>query len=43
LINTRLPFEELEARSRINSAAVAAEEAADFSKRIRADLPEANP
>ena len=43
LINTRLPFEELKARSRINSAAVAAEEAADFSKRIRADLPEANP
>jgi hypothetical protein len=39
LLDTSLPFEELENRSHINSAAVAAENAPDFSERIRAGLP----
>ena len=39
LLNTRLPFDELERRSLINSAANAAENDPDFSKRIRESLP----
>jgi hypothetical protein len=35
----RLPFEELRRRSHINAAAQAADQAADFSQRIRAGLP----
>ncbi len=38
-LDTRLPFEELKARSRINEAAQAADQAPDFSQRIRAGLP----
>jgi Domain of unknown function (DUF4105) len=38
-IDTSLPFEELRSRSRINSAARAADKATDFSQRIRAGLP----
>ena len=38
-IDTRLPFEELRRRSRINEAAQAADGASDFSQRIRASLP----
>jgi hypothetical protein len=34
-----LPFDELRRRSRINEAAVAAADAPDFSKHIRASLP----
>ena len=39
LIETNLPFNELKARSLINSRAKAADNAADFSRRIRAGLP----
>src|SRR5262245_43770987 len=39
LIDTDLPFAELRPRSRINEAAKAADNAPDFSKRIRAALP----
>jgi hypothetical protein len=39
MLNTRVPFEELESRSLINAAALAAENDPDFSKRIRAGLP----
>ena len=39
LLDTSLPFEQLEHRSHINSPAVAAENAPDFSSRIRAGLP----
>jgi hypothetical protein len=38
-LESRLPFEELKRRSRVNDAARAAEEAPDFSRRIRAGLP----
>jgi hypothetical protein len=39
LLDTSLPFEELRERSRVNRAALAAGDSADFSQRIRADLP----
>jgi hypothetical protein len=38
-LDTSLPFEELRRRSRINAAAVAADRAPDFSRRIREGLP----
>ncbi len=38
-VDTTLPFEELRRRSRINEAAQAADDAPDFSERIRASLP----
>jgi hypothetical protein len=38
-LDTTLPFEELRSRSRINEAAVAAGDAADFPERIRKVLP----
>jgi hypothetical protein len=38
-VDTSLPFEELRARSRINDAARAADDASDFSERIRVSLP----
>jgi Domain of unknown function (DUF4105) len=38
-VDTTLPFDELRRRSRINEAAQAADDAADFSERIRASLP----
>lgn len=38
-LDTTLPFEELRRRSHINAAARAADEAPDFSQRIRAALP----
>ena len=38
-LDTRLPFDELKRRSHINAAAHAADQAADFSQRIRAGLP----
>ena len=38
-LDTRLPSEELKRRSHINAAAQAADQAADFSQRIRAGLP----
>ena len=38
-IDTSLPFEELRRRSQINDAAEAAEDAPDFSQRIRQSLP----
>jgi Domain of unknown function (DUF4105) len=38
-LDTSLPFEELKKRSRINDAAQAADQAPDFSQRIRAGLP----
>jgi len=38
-VDTTLPFEELRRRSLINEAAQAADNAADFSQRIRASLP----
>jgi hypothetical protein len=40
-VDTTLPYEELRRRSLINDAARAADDAADFSKRIRASLPTA--
>jgi hypothetical protein len=39
LIDTSLPFDELERRSLINAAALAADNAPDFSQRIRSGLP----
>jgi hypothetical protein len=39
LVDTTLPFRELRRRSQINDAAEAADEAPDFSQRIRASLP----
>ena len=39
-LDTSLPFEELKRRSHINAAAQAADQAPDFSQRIRADLPQ---
>ncbi len=38
-LDTRLPFDELRRRGHINAAAQAANDAADFSQRIRADVP----
>ena len=38
-IDTTLPFDELKQRSHINAAAQAADQAPDFSQRIRAGLP----
>jgi hypothetical protein len=38
-VDTTLPFDELRRRSRINEAAEAADDAPDFSDRIRASLP----
>jgi hypothetical protein len=38
-IDTTLPFDELRRRSQINEAAQAADDASDFSERIRASLP----
>ena len=38
-MNTNLPFQDLQERSRINDRALAADDAADFSRRIREDLP----
>jgi Domain of unknown function (DUF4105) len=38
-VDTTLPFDELRRRSRINAAAQAADDAPDFSQRIRASLP----
>jgi hypothetical protein len=40
-VNTDLPFEELRRRSLINNVAQAADNAPDFSNRIRAALPTA--
>ena len=42
-VDTTLPFEELRRRSRINEAAQAADDAPDFSERIRASLPAVQP
>jgi hypothetical protein len=39
-LDTRIPFEELEARSRINPAVTQAGNASDFSARIRVGLPD---
>jgi hypothetical protein len=41
-LDTSLPFEELQRRSRINDAARAADRAPDFSRRIREGLPGLN-
>jgi hypothetical protein len=38
-LDTTLPYEELRRRSQINEAAQAADDAPDFSERIRASLP----
>jgi len=38
-VDTSLPFDELKRRSHINAAAQAADQAADFSQRIRVGLP----
>jgi hypothetical protein len=42
-LDTSLPFAELRLRSKINEAAQAADQAADFSERIRASLPTPHP
>jgi hypothetical protein len=42
-IDTTLPFDELRRRSRINEAARAADQAPDFSQRIRASVPTIHP
>jgi hypothetical protein len=39
-LDTRLPFTELQRRSRVNAVAQAADQAVDFSRRIRAGLPQ---
>jgi hypothetical protein len=39
-LDTSLPFEELRRRSHVNAAAQAADQAPDFSQRIRAGLPQ---
>jgi hypothetical protein len=39
-LDTSMPFEELEARSHINAAALAADDAPDFAKAIRIGLPQ---
>jgi len=41
-VDTTLPFDELRRRSQINEAAQAADDAPDFSERIRASLPTTN-
>ncbi len=38
-LDTSLPFPELKRRSRVNAAAQAADQAADFSRQIRVGLP----
>jgi hypothetical protein len=38
-LDTSLPFEELQRRSRVNEAARAADRASDFSRRIREGRP----
>ena len=38
-VDTTMPFDELRRRSQINEAARAADDAPDFSERIRASLP----
>jgi hypothetical protein len=38
-VNTTLPFDELRRRSQINEAAQAADDAPNFSERIRVSLP----
>jgi hypothetical protein len=43
LVDKTLPFEELRRRSRINDAALAADNTPDFSQRIRASLPTMQP
>ena len=43
LVDSTLPFDELRRRSRINDAALAADDAPDFSRRIRASLPVPRP
>jgi hypothetical protein len=42
-LDTSLPFEELKRRSLVNAAAQAADQAPDFSQRIRANLPQPPP
>ena len=42
-IDTTLPFDELRRRSQINEAARAADQAPDFSQRIRASVPTIHP
>ena len=42
-IDTTLPFDELRRRSRINEASRAADQAPDFSERIRASVPTIHP
>jgi hypothetical protein len=42
-LDTSMPFEELRARSHINAAAQAADQAEDFSQRIRVGLPKPAP
>lgn len=42
-LDTTLPFDEMRRRSRINEAAQAANQAPDFSERIRASLPTVHP
>jgi hypothetical protein len=41
-LDTSIPFDALEARSRINDVALAADANPDFSKAIRDRLPERN-
>jgi hypothetical protein len=43
LVDNTLPFDELRRRCRINKAAEAADDAPDFSQRIRASLPTIHP
>jgi hypothetical protein len=43
LVDKTLPFEELRRRSRVNDAALAADNTPDFSQRIRASLPTMQP
>lgn len=43
LVDNTLPFDELRRRSRINESAQAADDAPDFSRRIRASLPVPRP
>jgi Domain of unknown function (DUF4105) len=43
IVDTRLGFEELRRRSRINEVALAADNTPDFSRRIRASLPTMQP
>lgn len=43
MLDTSMPFAELRKRSHVNPVAQAADKAADFSQRIRADLPRPTP